>query len=143
MTKKTAHLVLQAPAGTGLRFEAQTDDVRFTLASGSDVTHPNPMQAVLAAVAGCTAMDVITILRKKRQTVMGYEVEANAERRDEHPRVFTRIEIVHRVRGHDVSPAALEEAIRLSETKYCSVHAMLAHSVALTSRYEILEDSRA
>ena len=83
-------------------------------------------------------MDVISILRKQRQQVTGYEIEVTAERREEHPRAYTRIDILHRVRGHDVSPAAVEEAIRLSDTKYCSVHAMLAPAVTMTSRFEIL-----
>jgi putative redox protein len=62
----------------------------------------------------------------------------SGERRAEHPRAFTRIEILHRVTGHDVSQAALEDAIRLSDTKYCSVHAMLEPHVEIVSRYEIL-----
>ena len=64
-------------------------------------------------------------------------VAIEAQRRDEHPRIFTRIEIVHRLRGRDLSPAAIEDAIRLSDTKYCSVHGMLAGTAEIVSRFEI------
>ena len=59
---------------------------------------------------------------------------------DQHPRIFTRLEVIHRVRGRGISPAAVAEAVELSDTKYCAVHAMLAHAVAITSRYEIIEE---
>ena len=74
---------------------------------------------------------------KKRQRVTAYAVDVTGERRAEHPRSFTKIEVVHRLRGHDVSPAAVEEAIRLSDTKYCSVHFSLDPGIEMTSRYEI------
>jgi putative redox protein len=121
-----------------LRFGVRVGKVTFTLESGPDARYPNPVQAVLSSVAGCSGMDVISILRKMRQEVTGYEIEVTGERREEHPRAFTRIEILHRVRGHDLSPAAVEEAIRLSDTKYCSVHAMLESAVKLVSRFEVL-----
>jgi putative redox protein len=96
---------------------------------------------VQAALGGCTAMDVISILRKKRQQVTDYEVEVVAERRlDRHPRIFTRMEVIHRLRGRGLNPAAVAEAIELSETRYCAVHAMLGHAVAITSRFEITEE---
>lgn len=138
MSTSTARLTLESVEGTGLRFGVTTGKVSFTLDSGRDVSHPNPMEAVLGAVGGCSAMDVISILRKKRQNVTGYEIEVTGERRDEHPRAYTRIEVLHRVRGHDISAQAVEEAIQLSDTKYCSVHATLAPAVTLVSRYEIL-----
>jgi len=138
VSTSTARLTLESVEGTGLRFGVTTGKVSFTLDSGRDVSHPNPMEAVLGAVGGCSAMDVISILRKKRQNVTGYEIEVTGERRDEHPRAYTRIEVLHRVRGHDISAQAVEEAIQLSDTKYCSVHATLAPAVTLVSRYEIL-----
>ena len=138
MSTSTAHLELKTVEGTGLRFGVRTGKVAFTLESGADSRYPNPIQAVLCAVAGCSGMDVISLLRKKRQRVTRYEIEVTGERREEHPRAFTRIEILHRVRGHDLSPAAVAEAIRLSDTKYCSVHAMLEPKVKLVSRFEVL-----
>jgi putative redox protein len=138
MSSSTAHLELETVEGTELRFAIKTGTVQFTLESGKDAPHPNPVQVVLGAVAACSGMDVISILRKCRQQVTAYEIEVTAERREEHPRAYTRIDILHRVRGHDVSAERVEEAIRLSDTKYCSVHAMLEPAVKLTSRFEIL-----
>jgi putative redox protein len=113
----------------------------FQFDSGPEAEGPSPVQAVQAALGGCTAMDVISILRKKRQPVTGYEVEVIAERRlNQHPRIFTRMEIIHRVRGRGINPAAVAEAIQLSDTKYCAVHAMLEHAVAVSSRFEITEE---
>lgn len=136
--RNQAHLKLVTVEGDGLRFEATAGAQTFLLDSGAGAVAPSPVQAVLAAVGGCGGMDVIGMLRKMRQRVTGYEIELIAERAEEHPRVFTAIEIVHRVYGDDLNAASVERAIELSETKYCSVHAMLAPAVKLTSRYEIL-----
>ncbi len=122
----------------GLRFGADVDGRTMRLDSGAGAVAASPMQAVLAALGGCTGMDVISVLRKMRQNVTSYEVLLHAERADEHPKVFTAIEIVHRITGVDLNPALIERAIELSETRYCSVHAMLAPAVKLTSRYELL-----
>jgi putative redox protein len=111
---------------------------RLRLASPPGEAGPNPVQTVLAALGACSAMDVISILRKKRQRVTGYEVHLQGERRAEHPRIFTRIEVVHLVHGHDLSADAIAEAIRLSDTKYCSVNGMLQASAEIVSRFEIL-----
>ena len=139
-TTSRATLKLETVAGTGLRFAARAGEHAFLLDNGAEAEGPSPMQAVMAALGGCTAMDVISILRKKRQAVTGYEVEVVGERRtDQHPKVFTRLEIVHRVRGRGLSAAAVAEAIELSDTKYCSVHAMLGATVAITTRFEIEE----
>ena len=143
---KTGRLVLEsldARDGTGIRFRATTDKgLDYVLDSGEGAQGPSPVDALLAAVGACTGMDVIGILRKKRQVVTAYAIELNGTRRDEHPRAFTDIEVVHRVRGRGIDLRAVEEAVRLSETKYCSVHATLAPGVRLTSRIE-LEEERA
>ena len=110
------------------------------LDTGPGRVAPSPVEMLIAALGGCGAMDVIGILRKKRQRVTAYEVTVTGDRRVDHPRSFTRIEIVHRVRGRDLNAAAIEEAIMLSDTKYCSVYATLAPSVELVSRYEIIPD---
>ena len=83
-------------------------------------------------------MDVISILRKKRQEVTAYEVIVTGDRRPRAPRAFTRIEILHRVHGRNLKPVAIEEAIRLSDTKYCSVHASIDPAIRIESRYEII-----
>lgn len=98
---------------------------------------PTPMELVLIALGGCTGADVVGILEKKRQRVTGYEIEVRAERRAEHPRIYTSIEVIHKVRGRSVDERAVAHAIELSETKYCSVSAMLAASAKITTRYEI------
>jgi putative redox protein len=85
-------------------------------------------------------MDVISILRKKRQQVSGLEVEVQGSRVDEHPRVYDKIEVVYRVHGKEVDPKAVERAIELSETRYCPAMAMISEVTELTNRYEIEEE---
>jgi putative redox protein len=84
-------------------------------------------------------MDVISILRKKRQRVSGFEVEARGSRVDEHPKVYETIEVVYRVRGKGLDPRAVEGAIELSETRYCPAIAMVGKAARIESRYEIEE----
>jgi putative redox protein len=136
--QRTASLVLETVEGENTRFRATTGGQSFHLDTGERAIAPSPVQVVLAAVGGCTGMDVMGILRKMRQKVTGYEIDLIAERAEEHPRVYTSIEVVHRIYGEDLNPASVERAIELSETKYCSVHAMLAPTVKLSSRYELL-----
>jgi putative redox protein len=97
---------------------------------------PRPMELVLLALAGCMAMDVISILRKKREPVEGYEVRASAQRREEHPRVFTEIHLEHVVTG-DVKEESLARAIELSDTKYCSVRGMLRPETKVTTSHRV------
>ena len=135
----TANVVLETVEGEGIVFSARMESgTSFRMDSAQDPQGPSPVETLLAALGGCGGMDVIGILRKKRQVVTGYEVSVMGERAPEHPRRFTRIEVVHRVRGRNLSPAAIAEAIRLSDTKYCSVHATLAPAVEIVSRYEIV-----
>ncbi len=96
----------------------------------------SPKETILAALAGCTAMDVASILRKKRQNATSYEIEVVGESGDEHPRVFTAITVEHRVAG-DVEAEALRRSIELSVTRYCPVNAMLSASVTITHRYRL------
>ena len=133
----TAHLELET-LETGLRFSVTTGSGQASLLdSGEGMQAPNPIEMLLASLAGCHAMDVISILRKKRQQVTSYSVEAEGDRRAEHPKSFTRIRIVHRFHGRDLSPAAIEDAIRLTETRYCSVHFSLDPGIEVSNRYEI------
>ncbi|MDL1896384.1 OsmC family protein [Anaerolineae bacterium CFX7] len=97
---------------------------------------PKPIELLLTALAGCTAMDVLSILQKKREPLEGLQVLVNGTRRAEHPRIYTDIEIVYQVCGN-VNPEAVARAIELSETKYCGVSAMLRQSAKLTTRFEI------
>ena len=104
-------------------------------------TGPKPIELVAVALAGCTAFDVINILRKKRQQVTGYEVRIEADQVNTPPQVFTEVRIHHIVTGYDVEPAAVEDAIRLSEEKYCSVGAMIGKTAHIHADYEILEET--
>ena len=97
-----------------------------------------PLELLLIGLAGCTAMDVISILQKKRQNVTGFEVRAHAERAIDHPRVFTAVVIEYLVSGTDIDRAAVERAVELSETKYCSAQAMLGKAVPIEHRITIL-----
>ena len=106
---------------------------------GGDDDGFRPMELMLISLAGCTAMDVISILRKKRQEVTDFCVEAQAERAGEHPKVFTSIHIHYIVHGDGVDAKAVERSIELSETKYCPAQAMLVQAVPITHTYEIVE----
>jgi len=104
-------------------------------------TGPKPIELVAVALAGCTAFDVITILRQKyHQKVTGYEVRVEADQAERPPQVFTAVRIVHAITGHEIDSAAVEEAIRLSEEKYCSVGAMVKQTASLHTTYEIAEE---
>ena len=107
-------------------------------------TGPKPIELVAVGLAGCTAFDVITILRQKfHQHVTGYEVRVEADQAERPPQVFTDVRIHHAITGYDVDPAAVEEAIRLSEEKYCSVGAMVKQTAALHTTYEIVAETGA
>jgi len=105
---------------------------------GGEETALSPMENVLASLASCSSFHVLTILKKKRVNVTGYSVEATAERREEPPRVFTKIHLKYIVKGTDIAPEAVEVAIKLSEEKYCSVGGMLQKAVPITSSFEIV-----
>jgi putative redox protein len=97
-----------------------------------------PIELVAIALAGCTAFDVINILRKKRQQVTGYEVRVEADQAPNPPNVFTSVRMRHILTGIDISSQAVEDAIRLSEEKYCSVGAMVQKSAELHTTFEIV-----
>jgi putative redox protein len=101
-----------------------------------DDSAAGPKETLLAALAGCTAMDVAAILRKKRQAVETYEIAVSAESATEHPRVFTAITVEHRVTG-DVDPEAVRRSVELSSTRYCPVNAMLSKSVTIEHWYRL------
>ena len=109
----------------------ETDSAR-----GDAVT---PMELLLIALGGCTGVDVMSILKKKRQLVTDYRIEVNGERRKEFPRSYTRLFVKHIVRGHRISGQAVAQAIELSDQKYCSVAASLRGSAEIVTSYEIIE----
>ncbi|HEX8249236.1 MAG TPA: OsmC family protein [Pyrinomonadaceae bacterium] len=99
----------------------------------------SPLELLLIAVGACTAVDVVSILAKKRQVVTDYKIEVTGERRDEHPRAFTKIYIHHIVYGRNVSAQAVAGAIQLSDEKYCSVAATLRPTAEIRTSFEIIE----
>ncbi len=98
---------------------------------------PGPMEMLLLALGACTATDVIIVLKKKRQKLESLEIVVSGERAAEPPMVWTKLDLVYRLRGQ-LEEAAVRRAIELSQEKYCSVEAMLKKTAAMTSRYEIL-----
>jgi putative redox protein len=127
----------------GLAFEG-TGNSGFTVRLDSTAeegggTGFSPMELTLIAHAACTAMDTISILKKKRQDVTGLEVRAHGVRTDDHPRVFTDITLEFIVRGHKVDPQAVARSIELSETKYCSVGGMLKKTADIKTTYRVEE----
>jgi putative redox protein len=100
---------------------------------------PTPVELLMLAVAGCTAADVISILKKKRQDVREYRVEISGERASEHPRKFLKFFIKHIVTGREISEKAVADAIELSETKYCSVAATVRPTASIETGFEIIE----
>ncbi len=126
-------LRVEVLTGTGFRLTFDTGE------AGDVRAGPGPTESVLAALAGCTSMDVGSILRKKRQPAASYRVAVTAEKADEHPQVYTSIVIEHQVAGQ-VEPDALRRAIELSATTYCPVSAMLSHSVRIEHRYRLTRE---
>ena len=123
-------------------------DSAFELTSGSGHTiltdgdarqAMSPMELLLGALVGCAAADVTSILEKKRQAVTRVEVKVHGMRCEEHPRVYTDIEVKFIVTGHQVDPVAVRRALELTESKYCSVSAMLAKRAQLVFDFEIRE----
>ena len=100
---------------------------------------PRPMEMVLMGMGGCTAIDVISILRKARQQVTDCVVELSAERAETVPKVFTRIHVHYVITGHELSEKSVARAVSLSADKYCSVSRMLANSAEITHDYQICE----
>ena len=137
MVTTRARLVLES-LSEGLRFRGADDNGRsILLDSGEGAVAPSPVVALLLALGGCSGMDVIGILRKQRQHVTAYAIELVGQRRDEHPRSFTAIEVVHHLSGEGLDPQAVADAIELSDTRYCSVHATLVPGVTVSSRFVI------
>jgi len=139
-TAETKIMRLRYAGGDAFVAESQSGHAMVTSFDHDKLTAPSPMELLLIALGGCTGADVFSILEKKRQRVTRYEIEVRAERRAEHPRIYTRIEVIHRLRGRAIDPRAVQHAVELSETKYCSVSAMLGASAQITMRYEIEND---
>lgn len=117
------------------RFEADASSHHSLVMDGDKVSASSPMELVLMALCGCTGYDVVSILKKKREPFTGLEVRAEAERAEGTPSVYTAIKLIYRVHG-TVSQKGMEDAVRLSKEKYCSVSAMLDKTARITTSIE-------
>ena len=138
MAKKTA--IIKQLQGTTL--VAKGDSNHWVVMDGGPTTDGSeagstPKELLLFALGGCTAMDVIPILKKKRAHVEGFEIHVRGNTQEEHPQVFTDLHLEYVLYGEDINPADVEQAIELSTTKYCSVSAMLSRAVKITHSFRI------
>ena len=137
-------LTVQATLETGMRFDVETGSGHHILLdateqNGGQNTGSQPMELFLVGLAGCAGMDIIAILRKKRQDITAYEIRIHGERTEEHPRVFVEITIEHIFTGRTVQPEAIERAIQLTEERYCGASAILGKTAKLTHTFRIIE----
>ena len=127
-----------------MRFEAEGGSGHHVLLDagehgGGQNAGFRPMEMLLVGLAGCTGMDVISILRKKRQQVTGFEVRVQGDRAETHPMVFEDITIEYIITGHNVQPEAVERSIELSVTRYCGAMATLGKTARIRHEYRIIE----
>jgi len=133
-------LRLTTVQGEGRQFVAESGSGHaIVLDDANGHTGAKPIELALLALGACTGFDVIGVLRKKRQTVVKYEIELRADQNPEPPAYFTRVEIKHRLWGV-IAPEAVQRAIHLSETKYCAVGAMISKTAKIETTFEILPD---
>jgi len=137
-------MTAQATLEMGMRFVAESGSGHHVTLDadehgGGQNAGFRPMELLLAGLAGCTGMDVISILRKKRQQVTAYEVHATGRRAEDYPMVFVEISVEHVVTGHHLQAEAVARAIQLSEERYCGAGAMLGKVARLTHTYRIVE----
>ena len=130
----------------GMSFIAETGSGHAVIMDGAPEAGgrnlgPRPMEMLLAGTGGCTAFDVVMILKKGRHAVTGCEAQLKAERAETDPKVFTRIHFHYRVKGRNLKPEAVARAIELSKEKYCSASIMMAKSAEITHDFEIVEDN--
>lgn len=128
----------------GMSFIAETGSGHAVVMDGAPEAGgrnlgPRPMEMLLAGTGGCSAFDVVLILKKGRQAVTGCEVSLKAERAESDPKVFTQIHFHYRVTGKQLKPDAVARAIELSKDKYCSASIMMAETAAITYDFEIIE----
>lgn len=140
-------MTVQSRLATGMRFEVEAGSGHhITLDAATHAGGQNagfrPMEMLLVGLAGCTGMDVISILRKKRQDVTAYEVHVTGRRAEEHPMVFVEITVEHIVTGHHIQPEAVARAIQLSEQRYCGAGAMLGKVAHLTHTFRLVETAQ-
>ncbi len=126
-------------AGMGSKFPVPMDAGPEVGGAGRGA---RPMELLLIALGGCTGMDVVSILKKMRQELTDYRIRIRGERAPEHPRAYTHITVEHIIRGRNLNPELVEKAVRLSETKYCSVMASLDKTIRIEVKTTIVDEAR-
>ena len=120
------------------KLEGLTENLKtVNMDTGADASAASPAQLVLQALAGCTMMDCFLIISKSRKKIDKFWIDVDAEEAETHPKIFTRIHLTYNFTGKDLDRDVVERAIKLSEEKYCRVHAMLNKSAVLTSSYNL------
>ena len=140
-------MTVRATLETGMRFDVETGSGHHVILdaaehNGGQNSGPQPMEMLLVALAGCSGMDILTILRKKRQDITGYELRIYGMRAEEHPKVYLDITLEHIFSGHNIRPEAVERAIELTEERYCGASAMLGKTATIGHTFSIIEDSK-
>lgn len=135
-----------AGSDAGMSFIAETGSGHSVMMDGAPEAGgrnlaARPMEMILAGTGGCTAFDVVMILKRGRHAVTGCEVQLKAERAETDPKVFTQVHFHYRVKGRNLKPEAVARAIELSKEKYCSASIMLAQSAAITHDFAIVEEA--
>ena len=125
----------------GMRFEGSAASGGKVTLGGGDDAGLKPTELVMIGLAGCTAMDVISILQKKQETVTAFEVSVQSSRREDHPRSFTGATVHYKVSGKDVKPESVARAVELSSTKYCSVSTTLEKAMPIGFTYSIHDEA--
>jgi putative redox protein len=138
---------VRAALETGMRFDVETGSGHHVILdaaehNGGQDSGPRPMEMLLVALASCAGMDIISILRKKRQEITGYELRVHGMRAEEHPKVFVDITVEHIFTGHNIRPEAVERAIELTEERYCGASAMLEKTATIKNTYNIVQESK-
>ncbi|MBV9615590.1 MAG: OsmC family protein [Ktedonobacteraceae bacterium] len=137
-------ITLRATLTTGMRFDAETaSGHHILLDSVSQSTEHDsgsgPMETLLAALAGCSGISMLSILRKKRQDITGYEIRVSGKQAETYPHVFTAIRVEHILTGHNLQEEAVQRALQLTEERYCSVSIMLSKATTLIQTFRIIE----
>lgn len=143
----TKEISIQAKYETGMQFDVTSSSGHHVtldnVQAGSEHVGFSPMEMLLVALAGCTGINVITILQKKQQQVTAYEMRVHGMLTEQFPKIFSEITVEHFITGHGVKSEAVARAIELSEMRYCGVSVMLSKTAKISHTFEILAAGRA
>jgi putative redox protein len=136
-----AEITLHATLTTGMRFDVETASGQHLILDtlNQDTSSSSPMELLLAALAGCSGISMLSILHKKRQDITSYTLHVYGKQAETYPHVFTEIRVEHILTGHALQEAAVQRALQLTEERYCSVSIMLSKATALTQTFSIIE----